>query len=539
MIKKLSAIILALCVTALTAAGCANPGSGSSSDTASQTATTAEIKTNLSKPDMTKWKYNSDDDIYFQTGILYCETPADEKYEKLAVFVPGAYMDAEDNGDGTFTCKLKDSGMKNGYSAATAPVVMPIETPGYYAAEALSENTVGEYMNIILEQIAEYTSQGFVFVYPGCRGIDHGAPTGVTDLKAAIRYVRYSDDVLAGDAEKIFVYGTSGGGAQSAILGASGDSELYDPYLEAIGAVQGVSDAVAGVMAWCPVTNLDTANAEYEWMMGCTRPKRTDELNAISDKLAHAYADYVNSAGFTDENGKPLTLTESKEGVFQAGSYYDHVKGVIETSLNHYLSDRDFTADSAQEYIDGLNTDKKWISYDKRTNTASITSIADFAKHCKTASDMPVAFDGLQGKHTLFGSGDGERSHFDRILADILTELNSEYAADFAADLVKANFVGHTVETRVNLYSPLFYLMKSREGYGTSNIAKYWRIRSGIEQKTNSLTTEINLALALKSCDKVDNVDFETVWAQDHTEAERSGNSTENYIAWVNTCTKG
>ena len=110
-----------------------------------------------------------------------------------------------------------------------------------------------------------------------------------------------------------------------------------------------------------------------------------------------------------------------------------------------------------------------------------------------------------------------------------MTELNSEYAADFAADLVKANFVGHTVETRVNLYSPLFYLMKSREGYGTSNIAKYWRIRSGIEQKTNSLTTEINLALALKSCDKVDNVDFETVWAQDHTEAERSGNS----------CTKG
>ena len=144
MIKKLSAIIVALCVTALTAAGCANPGSGSSSDTASQTATTAEIKTNLSKPDMTKWKYNPDDDIYFQTGILYCETPADEKYEKLAVFVPGAYMDADDNGDGTFTCKLKDSGMKNGYSAATAPVVMPIETPGYYAAEALSENTVGE-----------------------------------------------------------------------------------------------------------------------------------------------------------------------------------------------------------------------------------------------------------------------------------------------------------------------------------------------------------------------------------------------------------
>lgn len=312
-----------------------------------------------------------------------------------------------------------------------------------------------------------------------------------------------------------------------------------DPYLEQIGAVQGVSDAVAGVMAWCPVTNLDTANAEYEWMMGCTRQERTDELNAISDKLAQAYADYVNSAGFTDEDGKPLTLIESKEGIYQAGSYYDYVKGVIETSLNHYLTDTKFTNITAQDYINSLNTDKNWVIYDKTANTATITSVADFAMHCKTASDLPVAFDGLRGKNTLFGSTGGECSHFDRILADVLTEINSEYATDFAADLAKADSVGNTVETRVNLYSPLFYLMKSREGCGTSNVAKYWRIRSGIEQKTNSLTTEINLALALKSCDKVNNVDFETVWAQNHTEAERSGNSTENYIKWVNTCMKG
>ena len=528
--KRVIALVLIVVMVMLVSVGCG--------DTTEKSKTKPQAVTNLSKPDSTKWHYVEKYDIYYQTGIDYCEKPAEELYEKLAVFVPGAYMDASDNGDGTYTCKVSDNSEIKGFSATTAPILMPIETPGYASAKALNDEILTMRQDIF-KQLSDYTSQGFVLVLSGCRGFSEGAPTGVTDLKAAIRYIRYADDVIAGDAESIFVYGMSGGGAQAAILGASGDSELYTPYLEAIGAVQGVSDAVAGVMAWCPVTNLDTANAEYEWMMGCTRPKRTDELNAISDKLAHAYADYVNSAGFTDENGKPLTLTESKEGIFQAGSYYDHVKGVIETSLNHYLSDRDFTADSAQEYINGLNTDKKWISYDKRTNTASITSIADFAKHCKTASDMPVAFDGLQGKHTLFGSGDGERSHFDRILADILTELNSEYAADFAADLVKANFVGHTVETRVNLYSPLFYLMKSREGYGTSNIAKYWRIRSGIEQKTNSLTTEINLALALKSCDKVDNVDFETVWAQDHTEAERSGNSTENYIAWVNTCMKG
>ena len=528
--KRVIALVLIVVMVVLLSTGC--NGSTEEPETKPQPVT------GLSKPDQTKWRYNGEFDIYYQSCIGYCEKPADEQYEQLAVFVPGAYMDANDNGDGTFTCKVSESAELNGYSATTAPILMPIDTPGYAAARALNDEILTQHQGIF-EQLSDYTSQGFVLVLSACRGINEGAPAGVTDLKAAIRYIRYADDVLAGDAESIFVYGMSGGGAQAAILGASGDSELYAPYLEAIGAVQGVSDAVAGVMAWCPVTNLDTANAEYEWMMGCTRPKRSDELNAISDKLAHAYAEYVNQAGFTDEGGKPLTLTESKEGIYQAGSYYDHVKAVIEASLNHYLSDRGFTADSAKSYIDGLNTDKNWISYDKRTNTATITSVADFAKHCKIASDQPVAFDGLQGKNTLFGSSEGERSHFDRILSEVLTEMNSEYAADFAADLAKSDSFGNTVETRVNMYSPLYYLMKSREGCGTSNVAKYWRIRSGIEQKTNSLTTEINLALALKSCDRVRAIDFETVWAQNHTEAERSGNSVENAIEWVNTCLKG
>ena len=531
--KKSLSFALVIIMIAVLFVSCGNPNSDKTEET-----TAPEPITNLSKPDMAKWRYNEEFDIYYQTGVGYSEKPADEQYEQLAVFVPGAFFDESDNGDGTYTCKVSENSEINGYSAKSAPILMPIETPGYASAMALTDEILTTRKGIF-EQFCEYTSQGFVLVLSGCRGINEGAPAGVTDLKAAIRYIRYADDVLAGDAESIFVYGMSGGGAQAAILGASGDSELYDPYLEAIGAVQGVSDAVQGVMAWCPVTNLDTANAEYEWMMGCTRSKRSDELNAISDKLAHAYAAYVNQAGFTDEDGKSLTLTESKEGIYQAGSYYDYVKAVIEASLNHYLSDRGFTADSAKSYIDGLNTDKNWISYDKRTNTATITSVADFAKHCKTASDLPVAFDGLEGKNALFGSSEGERSHFDRILSDILTEMNSEYAADFAADLAKSDSFGNTVETRVNLYSPLYYLMKSREGCGTSNVAKYWRIRTGIEQKTNSLTTEINLALALKSCDKVDNVDFETVWAQEHTEAERSGDSTENYIKWVNACMKG
>lgn len=540
MFKKLSAIVLALCLGVFTAAGCGKSESGSTSETTSQTVTEpAKAVTNMPKPDMSKWEYNEDDDVYYQTGISYCETPADENYEKLAVFVPGAYMDASDNGDGTFTCSLNEGAEVNGYTASTAPIVMPIETPGYSAAFALTDYEVP------MGNLKDYTSRGLVYIYPGCRGIDEGVPAGVTDLKAAVRYIRYSDDVIAGDAEKIFAFGMSGGGAQAAVLGASGDSSLYDPYLEAVGAVKGVSDSVFGSMDWCPITSLDTANAEYEWMMGCTRFDRSDEEQAVSDALAKAFAEYVNSAGFTDENGSTLTLTESEEGIYQAGSYYEYIKSVIERSLSNYLSDTDFSGENvnsvfknAKDYVDDLNSDGEWVTYDDGTNTVKIRSIADFVKSFKVASNLVVAFDQPFGENPLFGFGDGKGTHFDKILADILTELNVEYASDYTDDLKKTDSFGNTVSQRVDIYSPLYYLMKSREGFGTSNVAKHWRIRSGIEQMNTSVTTEVNLSLALESNESVESVDFETVWGQDHTFAERTGDSTLNFIEWVNVCAK-
>ena len=80
--------------------------------------------------------------------------------------------------------------------------------------------------------------------------------------------------------------------------------------------------------------------------------------------------------------------------------------------------------------------------------------------------------------------------------------------------------------------------MPTREGYGTATVAKYWRIRSGIKQTQTSVTTEINLALALEHCDGVESVDFETVWEQEHGMAERSGYYKVNYIEWINQITK-
>ena len=614
--KMAMAVMAALMLCLLAACGASSTDNVKTEDRSQDKIdTSGNIVTNLEKIDMSKWMYHSDDNVYFQIGISYCGTPADAAYETLAVFVPGNYFSGTDNGDGTYTCKVNSDAKVNGYTAQSAPIVMPIETPGYSAQAPLAGYT----------SLTEYTEAGFVYVHAGCRGRDAGAPAGVTDIKAAIRYLRYIDETTPGDAEKIFVFGMSGGGAQSALVGATGDSELYDPYLELIGAVQGVSDAVYGSMDWCPITNLDSADEAYEWMMGVTRSGLSDDEQAISNALAASFADYINQAGIKDEAENVLTLEESADGIYQAGSYYDYILGVIEESLNHFLSDTEFPYDSSaskgkdggmggrgeigdfdgfdmqggkenggrkidgkggmgrpagkenigrpddakedpyedldninrietsngitisgtyetiSDYIDALNANGTWVTYDTETNTAAVTSVSDFVKAFKGVSKNLGAFDQLdagQGENVLFGYGDGNGAHFDALLAGILNEIESSYASDFKEDLQKTDAVGYTVIQRLNMYTPLYYLLESEAGYRTSTPAKYWRIRTGIAQSDTSLTTEVNLALALQNYDGVESVDFATVWGQQHVKAERTGNSATNFIAWVNECAK-
>ena len=197
------------------------------------------------------------------------------------------------------------------------------------------------------------------------------------------------------------------------------------------------------------------------------------------------------------------------------------------------------TYETVQDYIDAMNANGEWVSYDAETNTAAVTSIEDFVKAFKSASKNLGAFDQLdggQGENTLFGYGDGNGAHFDPVLAEILSELGSEYAGAYAEDMQKTDSAGNTVNTRLDMYTPLFYLLESEEGFGSSNVANYWRIRTGIAQGDCALSTEMDLALALENYDGVDSVDFETIWAAGHTMAERTGNSTDNFIAWVNDC---
>lgn len=525
--------------------------------------------------DNAAWQYDEANDIYWQVGVVYVANPASLDYETLGIYVPGAYLEATANGDGTYTASVKPDAQVGQFTAATAPYILPVNTPGYNASQAPTW---------LADGIASYTQAGMIYLQPGIRGRDNttdsqgqevvgGAPWGVTDLKAAIRYVRYNKDVLPGDTDKIVSFGHSGGGAQSAILGASGDSTLYNPYLEALGAAMKdkegnpISDAPYGTMTWSPITSLDYADAAYEWNLGQFADSNTRAegtfTQALSQDLAKEYANYINQLGLKHE-GQALTLTESSEGIYTQGSYVTYLEGVVNQSLNNFLADTSFpytsdgvgpggstesvTYETAQAYIDSLNAETQWVTYDAATNTAKISSLADFAKYVKTASKSVPAFDALDrslAENAVFGVADANELHFDQLVARLLknnqakyeslTDWNSQYVTDFESDLAKTDSLGKTIAERQDLYNPMFYLTSAYSGYQTSKPAPYWRIRSGLSQGDTALTVETNLALALENQANgaVKSVDFATVWGQGNTTAERTGHASANFIQWV------
>lgn len=554
--------------------------------------------------DNTKWNYDETNDIYYQIGLVYCAKPQATEYESLAVYVPGAYMQGVKNPDGTYTCQINPKAKVGNYTAATAPVVMPVNTGGYAAQKAPSSyDGTG---------LSTYLSQGFVYVYAGCRGrsngtnpdgtaYDGGAPWGVTDLKAAVRYLRYNDSLIPGNKNRIFTFGHSGGGAQSALMGATGDSEMYMPYLSSIGALmkdrQGkpLSDAIDGAMCWCPITNLTQADLSYEWMMGQFSSEGTRAYGtwtrSLSRDMARAYADSLNRMGLRDEQGNVLTLTQSESGIYMAGPYYDYLKTTIETSLNNFLKDNQFplttgqddfhvdgafpgqgvqtgapvgmlpggptgpvgggkdevhTYNSAKEYIDALNGDNPWITYDERTNTATISSVEAFVEHMKQATKSVGAFDDLQkaqAENLLFGNGQNDALHFDGNMTYFMEKRQNTYKnyrdyddsirQAYEGDMNNVDALHVDTLTRQLMYDPMTFILVPEGEKKPSTLAKHWRIHTGISQGDTALTTEVNLTLALKQRKDVEDVDFATVWEKKHTMAERTGSSTDNFIQWV------
>lgn len=495
---------------------------------------------------MNKWLYNEQDQVYYQLGIIYTRNPSDTIYQKLALFVPKKYLRCQENDDNTHFCETNMASRIEQYTVRNAPFVFEINSPLYANTPALNE----------YQDYTQYTNRGVIYLHIGFRGLEYGAPAAITDLKAAIRFIKYNSERIPGNREAIYAFGNNYGGALATILGSSGNSNMYTPYLQEIGALENIDDNLTGVAIYNPTNAPDTANEAYEWNYGHLRPNMSKSQKKISQKMAKEYADYINRAGFLGQNGRALTLQHSQRGIYQSGSYYDYIKKVVEQSFDNFLRNTNFPysipkswlADSGNQsiiklsnvyknkdkLIEDLNSRKKWISFSSVSSQIIISDLNIFNLIFKNQFKPLASFDGLNRQQTeniLFAIQNGDNLHFDPLMANILK--NTEHAKNFSADLYKRDNKGYTTTKRVNMYNPFYYLLPSSEGYKTSTVAPYWNINMGVFQTDTPLTAAINLYLALSNYGGI-NIKFNAVWGVGNISDNISENQINSMIDWLN-----
>ena len=338
-------------------------------------------------------------------------------------------------------------------------------------------------------------ANGYVVIEPGCRGRDlewsgsdgeyYGkAPAAIVDLKAAVRYVRYNSDI-PGNKDWIITSGGSAGGALSALIGASGNSTLYSSYLTALGAAT-EDDSVWLSAAYSPITDLDHADGQYEWMWstltldassGTPGGSSTSTSSSstkwssystavnksVSAALKEQFADYQQSLALSGINSFG-TLTADNYSAYMMKEY---LLPCATTALTDTLTSSERTAYLAK------NT---WITWS--ADEASF-SWADFLEHVGSRSKSAPAFDGFDAQNAEnieFGDATTDARHF-TLYSERFTSGNS--TAELDSDL----------PNKISMMNPMYHLENKN-----SSRAKHWWLRTGTLDTNTAHTVVCNLA---------------------------------------------
>lgn len=391
--------------------------------------------------------------------IPYVTNTVEPEYQRLNIYIPEEYFHGESI---------------NGYTAKTAPILMPNGVGGYLPGKQFipANDFRHKTPNVALYAL----SRGYVVISPAIRGrtLPNGkAPALIVDYKAAVRWVRHNKDRLpAGDTEKIISDGLSAGGALSSLLGATGNAKEYLPYLEAIGAADERDDIFASVV-YCPITDLEHADMPYEWIFNGVNtyhlgPAREmdEKMQKASDALKDAFPAYLNSL-----NLKGYELDDDGDGTFK-----EYIESLYIAAAQKALD--------AGENVLGLD----WVEVeDGKVTGVDLEEYAVWATRMKAAP----AFDSLNMKS--FENNEFDDAHF------------TEYA-----------FTHSTAESPKMADAEKIYLMNPMNFIGKEGVttAKHWRIRHGVKDRDTSLAVPAILALKLKQ--EGYNADVAAVWGVPH-----------------------
>jgi len=449
------------------------------------------------------------------TNLYYVENVEDSTYQFLNVFVPEG-------------------------ATQQTPIFLRTYVGGYMASKATGPSAS--------DASGRALGEGYVLVIPGTRGRNSKvgnkytgkSPACILDLKAALRYLHYFDDVMPGNAERIITDGTSAGGAMSALMGATGDHPDYEPLLKEMGAAPS-SDAVFASVCFCPITDLDHADMAYEWLYGGTdsRKGEKEKIREISSALSSQFPEYINSLGLKKADGTTLN----------ADNYLDFIKGEIIRSAQiaknagaDISEDLGFSFNSnGGSWIPPINggvqgkaevkvgegpsgagappAGKKPQGMGPRQKGEYIVDL-DMPTYLNyVVSTQPLktapAFDSMissegftqdpSGENDEFGSSDGTPANFTPYVAGLNGKTVSE-----------------KVGRDVRLLNPMNYI-----GNGASHVAPHWYIRHGARDRDTAFPIPLNLALKLQNagCD----VDYLLAWNRPH-----SGDyALDEMFAWI------
>lgn len=492
-----------------------------------------------------EWKYLDDIGCWTLEDIVYCSSPASIDYQHLILYVPAEYMSP----DGT----VNENGTRGPYTSSTAPIVVQANVMGYSQAQAAKYDP--EHLDHDLKEALTLIRSGMVYASVSVRGIETRnesgawigkAPQGLVDIKAAIRFIRANRKSLPGDAEKMFCIGISAGGALCTLTAVTGNNERFLPYLEKIGACMGESDEIYGAQIYCPITDLDHADAAYEWMFmdttlchgfGGAKTEMSPFSAALSKKLKGYYPKYINSLGLKDSEGNPLVLSEEGQG----GSLYELVMAELEKSVNVYaeklLDGKVKLSCSLEDYVRGNYTETDFGPGGMRTkpgmdksawlsvsgNGIHITgSLRDLQEEFVPRMKACPGFDSLElGQHEtrLFGDLDRDAGHFDPVLADVIESLQNEFPEEAAKYLpeIREQAEAADLKQRRYLMNPLNFIGTEEK----SDMAKHYRIRLGAKDPHTSFT--VALIIAVKLANAGFDTDFAYIWERGHGGADYEG----------------
>lgn len=398
-------------------------------------------------------------------------------------------------------------------------------------------------------QAALALKEGYVVVMAGLRTrmdeetINH-SPVTVADAKAVIRYLRHNDGIV-GDTDRIFISGTSGGGALSAAIGADGNSSDFYEELYKIGAAgmsseteSTINDDVFGVVAYCPITDLGHADGSYEFAYAGARQdlrdsdytaqtegySLSDSTMKVSPELAAYWADYVNGLGI-----EGVDASFDKENLTASGTLYDTMKSLImecyQGALDELGKDAFLetlkTRTPAAEYQggtpkEGWQTD--WVTFsDDGTKIADIdmdgylyyVALGQNLKNAPAFTNQGTPEE-ARNENNLFGQPDEKYGFLTSIVYDLQPEDSSLKETYGSFENYWAQN-GELLTGQANMVDSIHYLVSDD---GTS--APYWYVRHGSNDRDTSCANQTLLYCAMKSDSSIKNVDFAFAWNRGH-----------------------